>query len=374
MTFAIGTLGLTSALATLPLSGAWWVDVHVSPRQGTTGVALTGAQVVSLNGIDLYGTVLRCDVVDGMIEARIVAGAGGLSTTLAERYYKGGSSVRKIVGDILRDCGETLADDASAAILDQTMPTWQRAREPAGTALSRVVEAVGGSWRMTTTGQVLIVGTESWPTVAPVHTLIPGSDGALGIYRVAWPETTPDDLLPGVTFRGMRIRYVVHELTAASLRTEVRTQEPRGYLERMRALLSRGEWYSRLWSAVVDKQNADGTVDVVVDSKWGETQVPIRHGLPGMTVEIQQGQQILVGYENDDPKRPFAALWKSSGTAKIGTLVIGQNAVSLVMLPPQWFSAGAVGDAAAAAALLAITGEGNTGFLVDLTVPIVGVT
>lgn len=372
MAFTAATLSLTSAIFSWPLSGAWSADIAVSPVQGSVPAALTGTVPIELNGLTLSGTVLRSDAIDGQIVARVIGGKGGLSTVLVERYYKGGSTVRTIIGDILRECGETLASASSAALLDQIMPTWQRAAETAGDALTRLAVALGGNWRMTASGEVLLVGAETWPTVTLEHTLVPGSDALAGMYRIAWPETTPDTLVPGVTFRGMRVRYIVHELTPQGLRSEVRTIEPRGLLDRLRR--ARDGWYSRLWPGVVEKQNADGTVDVVIDGRFGETGVRLRHGLPGVTVLVAQGQQVLVGYEADDPKRPFAALWTSSGTAKFGTLLTAQNAASLALLPPQWFAAGPAGDAAATAALAAILAAGNIGYLTALTVPIVQVT
>jgi hypothetical protein len=374
MSFRVGTLSLTSALVSLPLSGAWTAELALSPLQGDAAAAASGAITVELNGLTLSGFVVRSDAVDGAIHVRVVGGNGKLSTTVQERFYRGASTVRKIVTDILRDCGgETLSADSSATVLDTQLSTWQRASESAGGALSRIVESLGGNWRVTPDGDILVTGGESWPIVAPPHTLVTGSDGAAGVYRVAWPGATPDEILPGVTFRGMRIRYVSHELTAGSLRTEVRTQEPREQLAKLREFMARGEWYSRLWPAVVDRQNADGSVDVVVAGRWGETAVKLRHGLPGVTVLVAQGQQVLIGYEQDDPKRPFAALWTASGTAKVGTLLLAQNAASLALLPPQWFSAGSAGNAAAVAALAVVLGAGNVGYLLPLTMPLVEV-
>lgn len=374
MAYAVGTRRITTARVTLPRTGAWTVDLTASPAQGTDGDALTGSQAVTFDGLALSGTVVRSAVVDGAITARIVGGAGGLSGAVTERFYRGGSTVRRIAEDLLRDVGETLDTASDSTVLGQIVPTWQRAREPAGVALSRLLEPVSASWRVTPGGTVLVVGAESWPVVAPTHTMVPGSAGEQGVYAVAWADGAPADVLPGVTFRGMRVRYVTHELDAGGLRSEIRTEEPRAAIERLRAVLSRDSWYSRLWPAVVDKQNADGSVDVVIAGQFGETAVVLRHGLPGVTVLVEQGQQVLVGYESDDPSRPFAALWTASGTAKIGTLVLAQNASSLAMLPPQWFSAGPTGDAAAAAALAVITGGGNVGYSLPVTVPIVEVT
>lgn len=374
MTFSVANLGMPTALVTLPLTGAWTVDLALSPVQDDVGAALTGRVRIDLNGLTLSGTVVRSEAIDGIIAARVVGGAGKMGTELPEKFYRGSSTLAKIVGDMLREAGETLAGASSTTLLANALGTWQRARETVGAALSRVLRLFGGSWRMTPAGEVLVVAAESWPVVAPAHTLVAGSDPTLGTYRVAWPDTTPSDVLPGVTFRGARIRYVIHELTAGSLRTEVRTQEPRQSLDRLRVLMAREDWYTRLWPGVVDRQNADGSVDVVVDGKWGETAVTLRHGLAGVTVLVAAGQQVLLGYEGADPKRPYAALWKASGTAKIGTLLLAQNAASLALLPPQWFAAGPTGDAAAAAALAVVLAAGNVGYTLPLTAGIVQVT
>jgi len=356
MPLTVANLGLVSALVSLPLSGAWHADLVATPPQGETGTALSGTVSVDLDGLTLSGTVLRSSVVDGAVHARIVGGAGRLGAPLPERSYKGTPTVRRIVGDILREAAtETLAAASSATILDQTLNVWHRVPETAGAALSRLVRAHGGSWRVLVDGTVLVVGTETWPTVAPEHTIVPGSDGAEGLVRVAWHEGTPTDVVPGVTFAGQRIRYVEHELSADGLRTTLRVEEPRSLLDRLRAVTSPEVQYSQLWGAVVEKQNGDGTVDLVVGTV-GIAQVPIRHGIPGLRVLVSQGQRVLVGFEEDDPRRPFAALWGESGSAEFGTVAIKFATVGVggvpVLIPgvgptvPTFFEPTPAGDAA----------------------------
>jgi len=374
MALTIANLSLSTALVTLPIVGAWHADVRATPQQGTDPVVLSGQVTLELDGLTLVGTVVRSAPEDGMIAARIVGGAGGFGLTLAARYYRGSPTVRRIVEDLLRDCGETLDADSDSAVLATALGTWQRASEPAGAALTRILAAHGGSWRVNPAGTVLIVGAEAWPTVEPEHTLVPGTEGASGSVRVAWPDGTPADVLPGITFRGSQIRYVVHELAPDGLRTELRTENPGGFIDRLRSKLSVDAWFARMWPAVVEAQNADGSIDVVVANRFGLTAVPIRHGIPGLTVLVPQGHRVLVGFEAADPRAPYAALWATSGTAKLGTLLLAQNASSLALLPPQWFAAGTAGNAAAAAALAAVTGAGNIGYLQELTSPIVEVT
>lgn len=354
MAYTVNGLGITHALVTLPLTGAWHADVRVSPRQGDTGVALAGLVTLTFDDLTLTGTVLRSQVDDGEIAARIVGGAGKLSNVVSARYYYGSPTVRRVIEDILRDTGgETLAVDSSATVLSTVLAVWQRVAESAGAALSRITAANGGSWRVKPDGTVLIVGAETWPVVEPPHVNVAGSDPVVGTYRVAWADgSLPAIVLPGITFRGSRIAYVVHELGPGALRSELRFAEPHALLERLSALVAKSTAYSRLLPGIVERQNADGSVDVVIDNTIGLTQVALRSGVPGLRVLVQQGQQVLVGFEADDPRRPFAALWGQSGSAEFGSIGISGATAGVggapVLIPvpaPVYFEPTTAGDA-----------------------------
>lgn len=317
MATTANTLNLVTALVNLPLTGTWHADIRVSPPQGDveTTPAFSGTVAIDLDGLLLTGTVLRSQMDDGVLSARVVGGKGGLSVPIVERYYRGSPTVRKIVEDILRDSKETLATDSNAGVLDTVLAVWHRVNETAGAALSRVLTTHAGSWRVKPDGSVLVVGAETWPIVEPPSVQVPGSDSATGYFRVAWKETTPTTVLPGITFQGQKIRHVVHELEAGKLRSELRFVEPRSVLERMTALVSKGAAYSRLLPAIVEKQNADGSLDVVVDNKYGLTQVPLRLGLPGFAAKMAQGSQVLVGFAADDPRQPVAFLFPDGSSS-----------------------------------------------------------
>lgn len=155
-------------------------------------------------------------------------------------------------------------------------------------------------------------------------------------------------------------------------------------LDRLRAALdalirwsTREQPYLRLYPATVRAQAADGTLDLEPDDAairgTGLSGVPIRHGIPGVTVEISSGQRVLLGFEAGDPRRPYAALWRTSGTAKLGSLLVVQHGSTLALVAVTWFPAGTVGDAAAAVALAAALSSGNVAHLVPLTAGIVAV-
>lgn len=67
------------------------------------------------------------------------------------------------------------------------------------------------------------------------------------------------------------------------------------------------------YSARVVRQNEDGTLELKPDEKRfgdGLSAVPIRHGLPGVSVRVKSGARILLGFDGGDVRRPFAALWE----------------------------------------------------------------
>lgn len=71
-------------------------------------------------------------------------------------------------------------------------------------------------------------------------------------------------------------------------------------------------WYP----ATVVSQGDDGTVDIRPDSRRfgvGLAMVPIRHGLPGVSVRVRVGARVLLGFEGGDPQRPYCALWEAGG-------------------------------------------------------------
>jgi hypothetical protein len=92
-----------------------------------------------------------------------------------------------------------------------------------------------------------------------------------------------------------------------------------------------------LYPAVVVQQRSDGTLDLSPeDPRVPSCQgVPIRLGIPGVTVTVPSGGRVLLGYANGDPSRPYASLWESGtvtritingGTAKVARLGDATNA------------------------------------------------
>lgn len=60
----------------------------------------------------------------------------------------------------------------------------------------------------------------------------------------------------------------------------------------------------------------------------GLSNVPIRHGTPGVEILVAPGSRALLAFDNGDPDKPYVALWESSTliTLKLagGTLPIAR--------------------------------------------------
>lgn len=73
--------------------------------------------------------------------------------------------------------------------------------------------------------------------------------------------------------------------------------------------------YQRLYPArVVGQAPGGGRLDLLPDDERirgvGTQGVPIRHGLPGVSVEVPVGARVMLGFEEGNPAKPYAALWE----------------------------------------------------------------
>jgi hypothetical protein len=79
--------------------------------------------------------------------------------------------------------------------------------------------------------------------------------------------------------------------------------------------------YSRLYRARVLAQSGDlMKVDVEPEDRLLPlmSNIPLRHGIPGITVSISPGAYVMIGWENGRPDLPFAANWANPSSAGQG--------------------------------------------------------
>jgi hypothetical protein len=94
--------------------------------------------------------------------------------------------------------------------------------------------------------------------------------------------------------------------------------DPRTALARFIRWVMRDVTYHRVYPCTVQSQAPDGTLDLTPDDDTirgeGLSGVPIRHGVPGLRVNVRQGARVLLAFEAGDPSRRYAALWSEDPT------------------------------------------------------------
>jgi hypothetical protein len=309
----INNLPVLAGELSMPRGGAWHAKIQTAGES-----PLSGAVTIRSGGQAFVGTVLRSGVDGGRVLTRVAGGAGKLPTQLPAKNYANstGVKIRQVIADLLREAGEELSSASESALLDRTVPKWERSAGPASGALRDVLEPFGGVWRVLADGTVW-VGPVSFPAQAVDHVLL-DEDWIAGVLEIA---SERPELRPGVTFLGHRVSYVVHRFDPGRLRTEAHiVGSPANLLERMLEPVRREIDFSRPWPAKVTKQNADGTVQVLPDDERirgrGMDKVPIRYGIPA-EIEVSQGARCLIAFAGGDPARPFVLSWESKAVDKV---------------------------------------------------------
>lgn len=299
----IGGTDVLTADVSMPYLGIWHIDGEASAGSS----ALTGAQVFEDHGVAFSGTILRATIIGGRLKFRMVGGKGKLSQDVPAAHWN-----RPTRGTVIRDtlaaCGEVLSGTVAESVLTARLDQWKRNEGPASRALQAICDHEGLIWRVLRDGTVW-VGLEEYPTATVKHILI-DEDWSAGVIDIA-PDAP--DLLPGVTFRDQRIRYVKHSIRQSSIRSEACLETPSGLLDRFLAGIRQEVYYSRSYPARVIAQNSNGTLQLDPDDPRvkgkGLNNVPIRAGLPGFLVRVTRGARVGVEFENGDPSKPKATDW-----------------------------------------------------------------
>lgn len=314
MSASLAGQDVLSAELRIPRLGAWHANVE---SDGDT--ALSGSVELDLDGSKWQGTILpgQSGVSAGRVRSWVVGGKGGLQKELAPRHYHD-VSLGTVVGDILRESGESLAPGSETS---RKLSAWQRLKGPAAHSLVKLVDHAGLAWRVLGDGKIWI-GTETWPAVEPNAEVL-DEDWMMGTQNIAPADDFADvaALLPGTTFGGHRIEQVVHHYEPRSIRTILHFSQASTAMAAVLGSVRRLIEYQGLYRAKVVAQNADGTLQLSPEDQRlagsGLDKVRIRHGLPGYKVKVPSGTYVRVGFDGGDPEKPFAALWDEGDVTEV---------------------------------------------------------
>jgi hypothetical protein len=126
---------VTALTLRVPSVGVWVADCDLD-----TGAEVSGAVVLEVGALSLTGTAARTGTHGERTLVRVVGGAGGWATVLPTKAYHADNGVKlsTVVGDIIREAGETLSGTLTGTVgidfVRQDGPASRSIRQAIGTA------------------------------------------------------------------------------------------------------------------------------------------------------------------------------------------------------------------------------------------------
>lgn len=276
----------------------------------TSGEApLSGTQTLQAYGVAFVGAVKTSSSIGGRVKTKFVIGRNRMPVEVPAKQWVH-TTVGAVIRETLQSCGETLSSTVDASILGIQLEQWKRNEQPASRALQSICDNQDLIWRTLRDGTIW-VGRDEYPEYLSrkSHVLI-DEDWSDGFIEIA-PEAP--DLQPGVTFRGQRIRHVVHRFEELT-RSEAYLEPPSGLLDRFLAGIRQEIQFSRRYPARVVSQNSDGTLQIKpLDRKLkggGLNRVKIKTGLPGFVVRVGPGSVGTLEFDEGDPSKSVVTDWE----------------------------------------------------------------
>jgi hypothetical protein len=303
---SLGDLPVSTGLLRLPPRGGWSASVELGADGAPELGAAASLVFVREDGSEdvFAGIVRRSQLNEGSqtLTVSLAAGAGKLLADVPPRDHVAGAQpvpAGLVARSICDDAGELLADGVEADLDGYQLGHWTRLSMPARDALDLLADVLGLAWRVQADGTIF-VGPETWPEPGGDALFIGWLDDDLVIYA---PDGAP--LRPGMAVDGVQALGVEYQISASSLRAQVRYGVA-GDPPRVPDLML----YRASYAATVKAQRDDGTLDLEADDPRLGTVllgVPFRVGIPGAKVTIPSGSRVRVGFEGADPRGIFAA-------------------------------------------------------------------
>lgn len=321
----INGVGVVSGTVSMPLIGVWIADLVIDQSDDSEFSVGTVVSIEFNDGITLKGTVApsRSGEFVDRVHVRVLGGAGGMGKDATPAGYTQPSAFfRDVLSDLCKASGETQSTAIDATMLGSNLSAWSIQKSTVGSALDILLKFnhPAADWRILADG-TLWIGDETWPTEDHQHVILK-HDPADAMYEVGCDSPS---IYPGITIDGIgKINRVEHTFSSGEIRSQLFLEIPnqdRGFRASVNAIINQetaGIDYFTFYDATVITQSADMlSVDVRPGDQRlsGITRVPLRHGLPGVTVQVTPGATIRIGWDRGNPSMPYAALWQGGETA-----------------------------------------------------------
>jgi hypothetical protein len=289
-----------------PIRGVWVADL-VSVDEPQSG------EIQILN-TTFTGTVLSKRLDGGVWKSRFIGGNYALHKSPGFRQYRGNVNVSTIVSDVIRFCGE----NPGTINVNRYVDSFERSDQSAAMSLNILADLFDCVWYIGFDGKTHFVPSRDGRAIQdPIVLETTGDEATMYVDDFA-------DVQPGDLIEGKRVEHARYLLSPNSSIAEIRFRAPLDKPDRA--------WYARTYRAQVDKQNADYSVDVVVDSRFQLSRVPLY--APAKTI-LDSGDLVTIGFFRADPRLPFAVPCQTSKEIDCGGLVyIPGTPGSLTYTPP----------------------------------------
>ena len=202
LTLASGeTRTIASGMVELPRTGIWLADLKLLDQD-----VPSGRVVATMGGVAMPATVAVAELVNGIIDLRIVGGAGGLGNTARAKHYHR-PLARHVLDDLMRDAGEILSPTCTPDTVSTPLEAWTTLALPTGAILAALCAVLACNWRVLPDGTVWI-GVETWPDSAAVFRSIE-TDGANATKILGTDEPA---VWPGTLLGGRRVDSVTYDV------------------------------------------------------------------------------------------------------------------------------------------------------------------
>lgn len=345
----INGVGIISGSILMPLNGVWTGDLVIDQPNGNGFSAGTPVAIVAADsGFTINGVVSPARTGDFLdtVHVRVLGGAGGMANDVQPRaYVQPGAFGKDVIAGLMTDSGETLASTSDPTLLNANLAAWAVMAGPTSQALDTLIKfnSPTDHWRFLSDG-TLWIGSETWPASSDEYILI-NQNPAEGTFDLG--VDTPS-IMPGVSISGVgNINLVEHQILSDSIRSKVWIDldtTSRGLASAITSIIQKETAdidYFALYFASVVSQNGSVCDVIFSDQRLaGMSNVAIRSGIPGHTFQVTPGCNILVGWEDGNPSKPYAALWgggesvlsETIGVASgIGQLNLGGTAIQAVI-------------------------------------------
>lgn len=298
---SVSGLRVVRGTLSVPLYGAWVADVVLATDQ-----TLPAAVSLTVGNLTLAGAVYRQAPFAGLLEARLVGGAGGWSQSVEARGYDnpGGVLASQVLADAALEVGEQVVVASDRVLGNYYVRLADKA--------SRVLRAIAGEqWWIDPAG-VTHVGPRG-PSSITSDFVVEEFSGASGRLRIATED--PASWQPGATFSSATVapqtiasvRHVFADSGIARLEVMVSASNDRWFEEirqMIRDELAASMAYARIWEYQVVDTDGIEIQALPVDQT---APVPPLTGLQlsgGLGALPALGSRIAVGFLDADPAKP----------------------------------------------------------------------